>query len=123
MATKKDQILYCERCGISFLWAQEEQRLGGPKPLLCPGCRRALPAGNRQRGLVKWYNVRKQYGFIVRAEGPEIFAHRSEIQGGKRLRPGDLVEFSVGESGKGPIAQDIRVIEQAKQALAEENLP
>jgi CspA family cold shock protein len=123
MATKKDQILYCERCGISFLWAQEEQRSGNPKPLLCPGCRRALPRADRQRGLVKWYNVRKQYGFIVRADGPEIFAHRREIQGNKRLQPGDLVEFSVGESGKGPVAQEISVIERAKNAPAETNLP
>jgi cold shock CspA family protein len=123
MAAQRDQILYCDRCGISFLWPQEAQRQESPKPLHCPGCRHALPARERERGLVKWYNGRKHFGFIVRADAPEIFAHRNEIQGSKRLQPGDLVEFSVGESPKGPVARKIRVLQRAKDAPDELKLP
>ena len=114
-----DEILYCQRCGISFLWSAEEQaaqQTGTPsKPTQCPGCRQLLPAPPRERGLVKWYNPRKHFGFLVRANDEEIFAHRRELKGTGHLRTGDLVEFSVGQSPKGPVAQSIRVLERAKK--------
>jgi CspA family cold shock protein len=116
MKTQKDDILYCDRCGISFLWSQEEQRRAEAKPNLCPGCRYALPGSDRERGLVKWYNPRKRFGFIVRADGPDIFAHGSELDGASRLFPGDLVEFQVGQSERGPIARAITVIQQEREA-------
>lgn len=112
----KDDTLYCEQCGISFLWSIEEQMEAATKPSAkptrCSGCRHSLPADGRERGLVKWYSVRKKYGFIVRAEQPEIFAHRREVKGSVRLREGDLVEFGVEESAKGPIATQIRLIDR-----------
>lgn len=119
-ARVQDLLRYCERCGISFLWTIEEQRAadrsnGTPTPPdHCPGCRELLPPPGRERGLVKWYNFRKRYGFIVRRDQPEIFAHGSEIDQGRGgssgLRPGDLVEFSVSASDRGPVATTIRVI-------------
>lgn len=112
-----DQIRYCERCGISFLWSTEEQketRAQGQTqptpPTHCPGCRIVLPATGRERGLVKWYNFRKRYGFLIRRDHPEIFAHGSDIQGTNSLRPGDLVEFSVGQSERGLAAQEIKIL-------------
>ena len=106
-----DDVLYCERCGISFLWSIEEQAQEGEKPARCSGCRHSEPAVDRERGLVKWYSARKKYGFIVRADQPEIFAHRSQLQGAGRLHDGDLVEFGVQDSEKGPVAIQIRVVE------------
>lgn len=116
-----DQTRYCERCGISFLWSTEEQKeaqkqartesqtLATP-PTHCPGCRLLLPQSGRERGLVKWYNFRKRYGFLVRHDHPEIFVHGSDIQGANSLRPGDLVEFSVGQSERGLAAKEITVL-------------
>ena len=107
-----DAMLYCERCGVSFLWTAEEQRqqdeLGKAKPVHCPGCRMLLAAPGRERGLVKWYNERKKYGFITRTAGSELFAHRSQFDGISRLHPGDLVEFAVEEGEKGPMAVAVR---------------
>jgi CspA family cold shock protein len=125
----QDQICYCDRCGISFLWSTEEQhaqaQVGATlsTPTHCAGCRQLLPAAGRERGLVKWYNFRKRYGFLVRKEHPEIFAHGSEIEptgaAGHGLRPGDLVEFTVGQSARGPVATAIRVIDQSEPPVAD----
>ncbi len=123
----QDQICYCDRCGISFLWSAEEQRTqtridGSPNaPTHCAGCRQLLPAVGRERGLVKWYNFRKRYGFLVRKDHPEIFAHGSELEttgaSGQALRPGDLVEFSVAQSERGPVAKSIRVIDHTEPPI------
>jgi CspA family cold shock protein len=119
-----DQIRYCDRCGISYLWSTEEQRTvvaedqgNGTRPSPpshCPACRLLLPAGGRERGLVKWYNHRKRYGFLVRREQPEIYAHGSDIQGAKSLRPGDLVEFSVTMGERGPAAKEITIVDHTE---------
>jgi CspA family cold shock protein len=119
-----DQIRYCDRCAISFLWSVEEQkvaqqrartedRVAGavpPLPTHCPACRLLLAAPGRERGLVKWYNHRKRYGFLVRRDQPEIFAHGSDIEGANSLRPGDLVEFEVANSERGLAAKAITIL-------------
>jgi cold shock protein len=109
----QDEILYCARCGISFLWSQEEQKwaAGAPAPKHCHGCRRLLPATGRERGQVKWYDARKQYGFIVRVGQPDLYVHRSSLRGGRQLRPDHLVEFGVEQTARGPAAVDVVVIE------------
>ncbi len=121
----QDQILYCERCGISFLWSAEEQKEARAQgqtntpPSHCPGCRFLLPANGRERGLVKWYNYRKRYGFLVRKEQPEIFAHGSDIQGANSLRPGDLVEFRVEIGERGPAAKEITILDHTEAPIAD----
>ena len=107
----QDEILYCARCGVSFLWTQEEQKQPGAiTPLYCPGCRHLTPAPGRERGLVKWYDRRKHYGFIVRVGKPEIYVHRSAIVNQRQLSPGDLVEFTVEESARGPAAAAVLLV-------------
>ena len=112
--TLQDEICYCTRCGISFVWTQEEQQAavetGGSRPALCPGCRQLAPAANRERGLVKWYDRRKQYGFLIRQNHPDIYVHRSGLRGSGALQPGDLVEFSIQASERGPAAVDVTVL-------------
>lgn len=107
-----DRLLRCERCGLSFLWTSEEQK-DSTEPELCAGCRFLLPVGARERGIVKWYSNRKQYGFVVRNSGEEIFTHRSRLQGVNRLTQGDLIEFEVAPGEKGPIAEDVRLLASA----------
>jgi cold shock protein len=64
---------------------------------------------NRERGKVKWFNVSKGFGFIVKDDGEEIFVHFRSIRGeGRRgLRDGQSVTFVVAESDKGPQAEDV----------------
>ncbi len=109
----RDDTLTCERCGVSFLWTIEEQRHADSPPeapVFCPGCRRLTPQEGRERGLVKWYDPRKKYGFVVRQKADEIFVHRSQLIEQTRLREGDLVEFSVTTGEKGVMASDVRVL-------------
>lgn len=118
MPALEDKTLYCARCGISFVWSREEQQAARPEhgavsapATFCPGCRRLVPAPGRERGLVRWYSTRRGYGFIARRDGPEIFAHVSEVRAGSRLQAGALVEFAIGETERGPSAQTIEVLE------------
>jgi len=71
---------------------------------------------DRETGTVKWFNNKKGFGFIVRDEGEDIFVHFSSIktEGFKSLQEGQKVEFTVGTTEKGPQAQDVTIIEEAK---------
>jgi len=64
---------------------------------------------NRERGTVKWFNISKGFGFIVKDDGEEIFVHFRSIRGeGRRgLRDGQSVTFLVTDSDKGPQAEDV----------------
>ncbi len=113
----KDEIRYCERCGISYLWSREEKKsapgesgLAPEKPHYCPGCRQLLPEAERERGIVKWFNHRKRYGFIVRTDESELFVHRSALKTRSRLRPDDLVEFAIREGERGLVAVNVMII-------------
>jgi len=63
----------------------------------------------REGGTVKWFNVSKGFGFIVKDDGEEIFVHFRSIRGeGRRgLRDGQRVSFVVAQSDKGPQAEDV----------------
>ena len=117
----QDETRYCERCGISYLWTVEDQKgqaAGEPAPTHCPGCRALLAPAGRERGLVKWYNIRKRYGFLVRHGQPELFVSAASLAGQKFLRAGDLVEFRLGSNSEGPMAEDVRVIMPADDSAA-----
>jgi CspA family cold shock protein len=66
----------------------------------------------RTTGTVKWFNGTKGYGFITQDNGPDLFVHYSEIQGGgfRSLNEGDKVEFEVTEGKKGKQASSVVVI-------------
>ena len=61
-------------------------------------------------GKVKWFNQEKGFGFITADEdSKDIFVHFSAIQvdGFKTLEEGQVVEFNVVESDRGPQAQNV----------------
>jgi cold shock protein len=112
----RDETLICERCGVSFLWTVEEQHQHSQAQrgisTRCPGCQILMPDATRERGVVKWYNPRKQYGFVIRQKAAEIFIHRSQLSELNRLQEGDLVEFSVVEGEKGLMAADLHLLQR-----------
>ena len=66
----------------------------------------------RARGLVKWFNGEKGYGFITPESGADLFVHYSEIQGSgfRTLNEGDKVEFNITEGKKGKQASAVTVV-------------
>jgi CspA family cold shock protein len=63
----------------------------------------------REIGVVKWFDVKKGFGFITRNEGSDVFVHYSSIQGDdfKKLEEGQQVSFVVSETDKGLQAQEV----------------
>src|ERR1700720_3719731 len=63
----------------------------------------------REKGVVKWFNAAKGYGFIQRASGEDVFVHFSAIQmsGYRTLEEGTEVEFEVKRGPKGPQAENV----------------
>ena len=71
------------------------------------------------RGIVKWFNSQKGFGFICPSEGGEdVFAHFSAIimDGYKTLKAGQDVTFNLQHGPKGLHAADIRIKEDSQVA-------
>lgn len=65
----------------------------------------------KERGLVKWFNNAKGYGFIQRQTGEDVFVHFSSINmnGYRSLEEGAEVEFEVKTGPKGLQAENVLV--------------
>lgn len=59
------------------------------------------------QGMVKWFSVRKGYGFIE-SEGKDYFVHIKDIQDNSQLDKGDKVSFEAAEAPKGFKAIKVR---------------
>ena len=61
------------------------------------------------KGIVKWFNDKKGYGFIKEEEGRDVFVHFSSIPmpGFKTLAEGEEVSFDVEDSDRGPVAKNV----------------
>jgi CspA family cold shock protein len=79
------------------------------------GCVRIGKVSNQQeeagmvRGVVKWFNDSKGFGFIEQENGQDVFVHFSSIQGDgfKSLAEGQEVNFDVVQGAKGPQAANV----------------
>lgn len=63
----------------------------------------------KEKGIVKWFNASKGYGFIQRSTGEDVFVHHSAIQmsGYRTLDNGMEVEFEVKQGPKGLQAENV----------------
>ncbi len=81
-------------------------------------------------GIVRWFNARKGYGFIlpdgvVEAEGNDIFVHFSSIIAEENtfrtLYHGEKVEFTVIEGKNGHEAKTVNVIDPSPRRIQRNN--
>jgi len=83
-----------------------------------------------EHGTVKWFSARKNYGFIEREEGEDVFVHASAIESDRFLSEGDRVVFTTEDTPRGIRAQrvvfedeyDEESYEASKEVLAEDEL-
>lgn len=80
------------------------------------------------RGTVKWFDIKKGYGFITDSEGKEHFVHHSNIvmDGFRHLNEDDIVNFELGAGKDGReqaiSVQPVLTRDMIENSLKEENL-
>jgi len=68
------------------------------------------------KGTVKWFDIKRGFGFIQQEDGNDVFVHYSNITGNgfKVLEDGESVEFEVIEGDKGLQAQNVVKAEEVQ---------
>lgn len=69
------------------------------------------------KGVVKWFDPQKGFGFLLNEDGIEVFIHYSEIdkEGFRCLKTGQQVEYNQIETHKGLQAKRVQVV--SKESL------
>jgi CspA family cold shock protein len=63
------------------------------------------------KGIVKWYNIKKGYGFIQGEDGVDVFIHKSQVPFWTIfLNSGDRVEYIKEDNKKGLEAKNIKML-------------
>ena len=80
-----------------------------------PASRKAVSkkaSDDSEEGSVKWFNVKKGYGFITRDQGDDVFVHYRNLEGkGRRsIAEGQRVSFIVVDGDKGLQAEEVEAI-------------
>ena len=62
-----------------------------------------MSASETLKGIVKWFNDAKGFGFIEHSTGKDVFVHYSVIEdeGFKTLKDGEEVSYEIKEGPKG----------------------
>lgn len=71
-------------------------------------------------GTVKWFDSKKGFGFIVDAQGRDVFVHFSSIEGEgfRALKDGEHVDYEEYTGDKGLSAKTVRrLVTEAKMAV------
>ncbi|NLG43474.1 MAG: cold-shock protein [Phycisphaerae bacterium] len=71
-------------------------------------------------GVVKWFDGRKGYGFIMGPGGQDVFVHYSALvcDGFKVLRQGQEVEYDMHSTSKGLQALAVRALKRRATTAA-----
>ena len=80
--------------------------------------------GTRAKGLVKWFNDSKGYGFIVGEDEKDVFVHwkgirTTDAKTRKRLFENQKVDYIVEQTDKGLKATDVVTLSDPAEASAE----
>ncbi len=77
----------------------------------------------RIQGTVKWFNTEKGWGFISREGEKDVFVHYSAIEGSgfRNLAEGEMVEFEVVDTPKGPEAANVTKLGMTETSAPEED--
>ena len=61
-------------------------------------------------GTVKWFDVKKGFGFIINGDGKDVFVHYSSIEGEgfRSLKDGEKVQYEQVEGNKGLSALHVK---------------
>mmetsp|Transcript_21868 Transcript_21868/g.59881 ORF Transcript_21868/g.59881 Transcript_21868/m.59881 type:complete len:80 (-) Transcript_21868:175-414(-) len=76
-----------------------------------------MAATNQISGKVKWFNVKKGYGFITPSTGGEdIFVHQTAIhaEGFRSLAEGEEVFFEISENGGHEIFEFVSIADHSQ---------
>lgn len=82
-----------------------------------PASADAVPSGERQRGVCRWYKEAKRYGFISGVSSEDIFVHAGDLND-LEIAEGDTLEYSVIIYNGRPKAVDVVKIAAAANAVA-----
>ena len=69
------------------------------------------------KGIVKWYNARKGYGFITPDDkSDDVFVHATALKtcGLKKLYTGSEVSFETDQDDKGKRVKSIKILKEVK---------
>jgi cold shock protein len=66
----------------------------------------------QESGIVKWFDIERGYGFILRDDGKELFLHASDIStiGYNYVHEGQRLSFVSKRRGKGLEAKKAQVL-------------
>jgi cold shock protein len=62
--------------------------------------------GIRHRGKIGLWRADRGWGFVRRDDQQDVFVHSAAV-GGQNLSVGDLIEFSIVSTAKGPQAKSV----------------
>lgn len=67
-------------------------------------------------GRVKMFNTERKFGFAQPSDGGrDVFVRASDVEDAESLRPGDIIEYELGENDEGIHATNVRVTERAPE--------
>ena len=67
------------------------------------------------KGIVKFFNRTRNYGFINGDDEKTYFVHGTGLKEGTTIDEGDKVSFTATEGDKGPKAEDVEKLEEKKE--------